>query len=36
MPHVLCVAHVGDGEIQGERHQSEASGCSGGERKMSH
>lgn len=29
-PHVLSVVQVSDGETQDDRHQSGASGCSGG------
>ena len=32
VPHVLSVVQVGDGEVQGEGHQSRASGCSEGGR----
>ena len=34
MPHVLCVVHVGDGEVQGEEQQGRTSGCHGGEREI--
>lgn len=32
VPHVLSIVQVGDGEVQGEGHQSGPSGCSGGRR----
>lgn len=32
VPHVFSVVQVGDGKVQGEGHQSGASGCSGGRR----
>lgn len=32
VPHVFRVVQVGDGQVQGEGHQSGASGCRGGGR----
>ena len=35
-PRVLCMAQVGDGDVEGDVHQGMASSCSGKEKKRPH